>query len=104
MTITLHGFVYYLVLFSSAAVVLQAVAALDWSTWRTHHGVRLAFLGLACSAMYALLDCLYQKDLPTHALVAVLVAVSVFLAVDRRARNERRKDLLKRLTKGDARD
>lgn len=82
--IPVENLIYWGVLFASASVVLQTVWALDRANWRTHHGVRCAYLGLALSSAYALLDLLYSRDLPTHALAAVLVAISIFLAVDRR--------------------
>lgn len=86
----MNGLLMYLVMFASASVVLQSIVALDAISWRTHHGIRLAFLGLTCSAFYALLDCLYQRAIPVSALVGVLLAVSVLLAVDRRGRDRHR--------------
>lgn len=82
----MNDFLTYVVIFASAAVVLQSLGALDRVNWNTHHGVRCAILGVAVSGFYTLVDSLYRATVSQNALIGVLIAQSVFMAVDRRGR------------------
>lgn len=82
----MNDFLTYVVIFASAAVVLQSLGALDRVNWNTNHGVRCAILGVAVSGFYTLIDSLYRATVSQNALIGVLIAQSVFMAVDRRGR------------------
>jgi hypothetical protein len=73
-----------LLVFSSSAIVLQSIAALNRCEWGTDHGVRLAYLGLALSSFTVFIESVCFWTVPTYSLVAVLIAVSLFMALDRR--------------------
>ena len=82
----MNSLAYWLALFSCLAICLQSVMVLNKVNCRTHDGVRLAFLGLALSGCWAVLESLGARTIPVESLIGVAVAISVLLAVDRRGR------------------
>lgn len=80
----MNGLVLYVVLFASAVVVLTLVEVLDRHTCRTSHRMRGAFIGLICSAWWTFISCLYNRGVAAEPLVAILLALSILLVVDRR--------------------